>query len=330
MRHIATGIRLLGWAVVAVLGLLALARVVAWDARSPALLGVYGLGPLPYLGALPVALVALARRHVRLGGVALAVAAVVLPTGLPEVAARTALPAGARTAPHLRVLSWNLYEGNSSPAGIDRVVRQADADLVVLQEISTTNLPALQESAALAGYPYRFTTPQPAAFGSGIWSRLPLEGAGEFDVAGLPMTRAQVITPGGPVRLVNVHTLSPVTKDGLDLWPRQLRILGEEARRPGPPIMLAGDFNATWGHHPFRSLLATGLDDAAAARGDPWSPTWPARLSRLPRPLLRLDHLLTGPGLVATSYATGGSGGPGGSDHRSIVADVAVQPVRPA
>ncbi len=301
-------------------------RLVAWDVRSPALLGLHGLGPFPYLLAIPVAVVALARRHVRLGLVAVAVAGVVLPTGLPEVAARTDLSAAARTAPRLRILSWNLYQGNTFATSIDRVVREADADIVVLQEVSATNSPALRQSAALAAYPHSFTTPQPSAFGSGIWSRVPLQDAAEFDVAGLPMTRAVALTEAGPVRLVNVHTLSPVGKDGLDLWPRQLRFLGEEARRPGPPILLAGDFNATWGHRPFRDLLATGLEDAAAARGEPWSPTWPATGGPLPRPALRLDHILTGPGLVATSFATGDGAG---SDHRWIVADVAVRSSQP-
>jgi len=322
VRHAAAGIRLFGWAVVAVLGLLAVARVVAWDSRSPTLLGIYGLGPLPYLPAVPVAIVALARRHLRLGLVAVGVAAAMLPIGLPEVEARSGVPARARAAPRMRVLSWNLHDTNSDAAAIEQVIRAAQADLVVLQEISLANLPALRGSSVLATYPFSFSSPPPSAFGSGIWSRVPLEGAGEVDIGGLPMVRATVLTPAGPVRLVNVHTLSPVTKDGLLLWPRQLRALGEEARRPGPPVLFAGDFNATWGHHPFRRLLDTGLADAAAARGHPWSATWPADRRLLP-PALRLDHLLTGPGLVATSYATGGAGG---SDHRSIVADVAVEP----
>lgn len=320
----ATGVRLVGWAVVGALGLLAVGRALTWDTRSPILLGLYGLGALPYLPAAPVALVALARRHLRLGLVAAAVAAAVLPTGLPEVLARTGVPARDRTAPHLRLLTWNLHDTNGDAAAIDRVLDGigASADLIVLQEISAANLPALRRSTTLAGYPYSFLTPDPTAFGSGIWSRMPLEGAERFDVGGLPMARATVLSPGGPVRLVDVHTLSPVSKDGLELWPRQLRALGEEARRPGPPILLAGDFNATWGHRPFRRLLDTGLEDAAAARSRPWSWTWPADRRIVP-PTLRLDHVLTGPGLAATGYAVGGAGG---SDHRSIVVDLAVEP----
>jgi len=326
MRHLATAIRLAGWAVVAALGVLAVDRSVAWDARYPLLLGIHGLGPLPYLAAVPVACVALARRHVRLGLVALTVAAVILPTGLPEVMARSGIPREDQAGPRVRILSWNLYQGNTDAAAIDSVIRQADADVVVLQELSVTNLPAILGSPALATYPHTFSSPRLSAFGSGIWSRLPLEDARDFDVGGLPMTRAVVSTPAGPVRLINVHTLSPVSQAGLDLWPRQMDILADEVRRPGSPIVLAGDFNATWGHRPFRRLLDTGLDDAAAARGQPWTATWPVGGRFLRRPALRLDHVLTGPGLRATSYATGGAGG---SDHRSIVADIAVDAAQP-
>ena len=312
-------LRLTGWVVVAGLGLFALTRAVTPDVRSPALLGLFGLGALPFLAAIPVAAAALIRRHRRLGLVALAVAAAALPTGLPEVLARSALPAAARDAPRLRILSWNLYFGNTDAAAIERVVAEADADLVVLQEVTSANLPVLRRSPALAAYAHSFVSAAPSAFGSGIWSRLPLEAPEEFSLEGLLMTRAVVSTPTGRVRLINVHALSPIADGGPDTWIRQLRGLGEEARRLGPPVLLAGDFNATWGHQPFRRLLDAGLDDAAAALGRPWTPTWRAG-GRLP-PTLRIDHVLTGPGLVATSYATGPAAG---SDHRSILVDVAI------
>ena len=320
MRHVAAAVRLAGWAVVAGLGLLAITRVVAWDARVPALLGLHGLGPFVYLPAVPVAVAGLARRRVGLGLVGLAVAVAMVPTGLPELAARESLPEGLGAAPRVRILSWNLYQANADGAAIDRVVRDAAADVVVLQEVSVRNIGAVRASPALSAYSHSFTTPQPSAFGSGIWSRLPLEDASEFDVAGLPMTRAVVHAAAGPLRLINVHTLSPVTADGLELWPRQMDRLGEEARRPGPPIVLAGDFNATWGHRPFRRLLDAGLTDAAAARGRAYQMTWP-RNRRLVPAAARIDHVLTSQHLAVTRLWAGQGRG---SDHRPLVADVAV------
>ena len=324
MRHLAPVLRVVGWAVVALLGLLAVARVVAWAAGVPALLGMHALGPLPYLAGLPVAGAALIGREAQLAVVALAVAAVAVPTGLPEYAAASETPLGARSSTQLRILSWNLYHANADAAAIDMVVGDANADVVVLQEVSPTNTDALKRSAALSGYRHTFSTPAASAFGSGIWSRLPLEGAQEFDVGGLPMSRATLMTGAGPVRLVNVHALSPVTDQGRNVWPRQLRALAELARSPGPPVLMAGDFNATWGHRPFRRLLDVGLEDAAAARGARWEATWPVDRRWVP-PVLRIDHVLSGPGLAATSYRTGDAGG---SDHRSIVVNLIIQRAR--
>lgn len=324
MRHLGAAARLFGWLVVAVVGLLAVARLVAWDTTFSPLLGIHALGPLPYLAVLPVAVGALVRREARLALVALAVLFVAVPTGLPELAAAEDEPLGARTTPGLRILSWNVYHSNADVGAIDKVVSEANADVVVLQEVSSANVEALSRSAALSSYRYTFTTPATSAFGSGIWSRLPLEGAEEFDVGGLPMTRAILVTAAGPVRLVNVHVLSPVADGRRGIWPRQLRALAEVARSPGPPIVLAGDFNATWGHRPFRRLLDAGLEDAGAARGSRWSPTWPEGRRWVP-PLLRIDHVLSGPGLVSTSYRTGDNGG---SDHRSIVVGLSIQHIR--
>ena len=323
MRHLGTAAQLFGWIVVAILGLLAIARVVAWDTTFSPLLGLHGLGPLPFLLALPVALFARIGRDTRLALVALAVLFVAVPTGLPEFAAAEGKPLGARTAPSLRILTWNVYHSNADVAAIDKVVSDANADVVVLQEVSPSNVEAVGRSPALSAYRHSFTTPPSSAFGAGIWSRLPLEGAEEFQVGGLPMARATVVTAAGPVRVVNVHALSPVTDEGRDRWPRQLGALAELARSPGPPIVLAGDFNATWGHRPFRRLLDAGLEDAGAARGSRWSPTWPEGRRWVP-PLLRIDHVLSGAGLDSTSYRTGDNGG---SDHRSIVVDLSIQPV---
>ena len=54
-----------------------------------------------------VAVAALALRCVGLGLVGLAVAAAMVPTGLPELAAREGLPRGLGAALKIRILNWN-------------------------------------------------------------------------------------------------------------------------------------------------------------------------------------------------------------------------------
>ncbi|MEA2685879.1 MAG: hypothetical protein QOE93_1074, partial [Actinomycetota bacterium] len=70
----------------------------------------------------------------------------------------------------------------------------------------------------------------------------------------------------------------------------------------------------------FRALLDEGLTDGAAARGRPFQMTWP-RNARLAPPVARIDHVLTTDGLVVTRIGVGEGRG---SDHRPLIADVAV------
>jgi endonuclease/exonuclease/phosphatase family metal-dependent hydrolase len=94
------------------------------------------------------------------------------------------------------------------------------------------------------------------------------------------------------------------------------------AERGPSRLLLVGDFNATWGSKGFRSILSSGMTDGAAARGDAFAMTWTEATHPLP-PLVRIDHVLTGPGVAVTRIGT--DAGPG-SDHRALVATVAIQP----
>jgi endonuclease/exonuclease/phosphatase family metal-dependent hydrolase len=88
--------------------------------------------------------------------------------------------------------------------------------------------------------------------------------------------------------------------------------------------VLAGDFNASRDHRPFRELLAAGfLDCADTARRRPWPGfTWPAGRGLLP--VMRLDHVLVSrPGVSAreSKLIT-----VPGTDHRGVLAVIDLAP----
>ena len=89
-------------------------------------------------------------------------------------------------------------------------------------------------------------------------------------------------------------------------------------------MVVLGDFNADRDHAAFRRLLSIGLRDAHDERGRGLARTWPTRL-----PLLQLDHVLVRDGrggrLVAEDVREVVVPG---SDHRAVVADLAVLPER--
>jgi len=64
----------------------------------------------------------------------------------------------------------------------------------------------------------------------------------------------------------------------------------------------------------------TEHDVVASAQGRPYQMTWP-RNRRIVPPLARIDHVLTTRGLAVTRIAAGVGRG---SDHRPLIADVAV------
>ena len=96
--------------------------------------------------------------------------------------------------------------------------------------------------------------------------------------------------PAGPVTVVGVHPVAPVF-DGPRAVEEADRLRSYLGGLPGPaPVVVGGDFNATWNHVRFRELRGLGYTDSVSAGRNGWVPTWPAD-RRLP-PVLGIDHIL--------------------------------------
>jgi endonuclease/exonuclease/phosphatase (EEP) superfamily protein YafD len=306
-----------GWAVVVPLLGVAAARVVAWDSHST-LVALNALTPFLFLPAWPVAVVAgLSRRWALLGGavvVVIAHAAFVA----PELAAREPLPAVPREVRHLRLFNANVLFVNPDVTGIAREIAAAAPDVVFLQEATPALAAAVEATGVLDELPHRVAVARTDPAAALLASRFPLLDHDIMKIGGQVLIRATLDPGWGPLRLYAVHTPSPVGA-GRRPWAEALRAVAREVRKERLPVVVAGDFNATWNHRAFRQLLDTGLTDGAAARGRPFQLTWP-RDRRLLPPLVRIDHVLTGPGLAVTAIRTGRGEG---SDHRPVVADIA-------
>jgi endonuclease/exonuclease/phosphatase family metal-dependent hydrolase len=76
------------------------------------------------------------------------------------------------------------------------------------------------------------------------------------------------------------------------MWQRELALIRQALATVDGPQVVAGDFNASRDHRPFRDLLAAGfLDCADSSQNRSWPGfTWPAARGRLP--VMRLDHVL--------------------------------------
>ena len=88
-----------------------------------------------------------------------------------------------------------------------------------------------------------------------------------------------------------VHLVPPVHHRGRR-WQAEFGLLRSALAQVAGAQLVAGDFNATRDHRPFRQLLADGFVDCAdAAQQRRWPAfTWPS--TRRCRPVMRLDHVL--------------------------------------
>ena len=207
------GLLVVGWSTVAVLGLVALLRLVGWDSVEP-LIVLNALNPIVYLPAWGVIAGALvARRWWLAAAAAVIIAAQVAFVG-PELSAATPVPTWARHAPVVRVFDANVDKSLQFQAGYVRAIEQDRPDVVTLEEFTPPALQSMAASGMLVRFPYRCVAPTIGATGFLIASRLRLTNCQVRTVLWNGyrmqyMVEATLWSPGGPVALRVVHTLAP-------------------------------------------------------------------------------------------------------------------------
>lgn len=223
----------------------------------------------------------------------------------------------------LRVMSSNVLYGRADPASAAAALRSADADVVVLLEVSETFLTSPEVAEALASYPHRVGRATPAGVQNAaptmVLSRTPLTEMAQL-ISGFDQYVVRVNVGGTPVTLVAAHPLNMV--GGGTRWEREGLILRDGVRPYlGDPLVIAGDLNAVPEHLTLRRLLAEGLTLAAQQAGAGWQPTFAGELHDAP-PLIAIDHVLVNERVTATSYRTIRIKD---TDHHAVVADLVVR-----
>ncbi len=179
----------------------------------------------------------------------------------------------------------------------------------------------------MAGLPYVFEVSRYDSRAFLIASKYRLSGSTVVYYDGLPLiVETTIHLPSGAQPLWVVHTAAPV-HDSFAEWQNDAAFIARSVKDRGPQnLLLVGDFNSTWGNKGFRSILDEGMTDGAAARGQALDMTWSQLLHPLP-PFVRIDHVLTGPGVAVTTIRTDDGVG---SDHRDVLATVAFEAIERA
>jgi endonuclease/exonuclease/phosphatase (EEP) superfamily protein YafD len=303
----------LEWAVASCAAGWAVARLAAADRFRPV-----ERVAVPLLALTPYAAAAAALAAISLRGKGPSATAAVAAATLAGVVAPRAIPRRQPPArgPVLSVLTVNLLVGGAAGPELVQLVRRTGPDLLFLQEITDEAAGRLKRAGLgdllahelldIEGYRYR---------GSAIYARYPLRDGLTIGPSYASQPTARLDLPGGrAVELVCVHPHPPMPPWSLPSAPRWRAELAALPPPGDPPVVLAGDFNATADHAQFRRLLRLGHVDAAGRLGRGLVPTWGPEPRGRP-PLLAFDHVLLDPRcevLATTVHPVAGS------DHRAL------------
>lgn len=246
------------------------------------------------------------------------------PLDVREPAGEAAAEA-AGTSVSLVAMSINAELGGADAAGIVALVRELHVDLLAVEEYTPDMSRKLTAAGLDSLLPHRVAQARDHAAGTAIYSSYNLTAAGVLPDTRFAMPVAHLElghNSSAGLRVVAVHALAPVGK-GLNQWRSDLATVARADNGSGP-LLLAGDFNATYDHREFRALLAgtaggRRLVDVAASLGSRLVPTWPMR--GYPLPGIALDHLVTSPDVMGSGYSVQRIEG---TDHAAVVATLRI------
>ena len=171
-------------------------------------------------------------------------------------------------------------------------MRAHNVDVLAVQELTPRMVSRLAAAGLAQLLPFSHLDSRPGSAGTGLWARWPLTPLPSVPDLAFAAPRARIDPSGGrPVTLTAVHSHAPM-RGRADIWQRELALIRHTLATVDGPQVVAGDFNASRDHRPFRDLLAAGfLDCADSGQSRSWPGfTWPA--ARGMPPVMRLDHVL--------------------------------------
>jgi vancomycin resistance protein VanJ len=238
-------------------------------------------------------------------------------------------PARAGESRPLRLMTYNLNYGNPSPKTALDAIARADADIVLLQEVTSEWKRALADRFA-AQYPhmvYRIHTR--AAGGLAVLSKLPIATEELFaspERGWFPAERLVLDTPFGSLQILNVH-LRPAIDGGswikgfMTTPPLRRREIESYWRKlvKDMPTIVAGDFNEDASGTAVSFLTKQGLSRVETKGPTTWhyEVTTHGKTSDLLK--LDIDHVMVDDRLSARDGTVLDEGH---SDHRPVVVTI--------
>ena len=222
----------------------------------------------------------------------------------------------AATAAPIKVLSVNVSFRQFSPRRLLEIVREADPDVVIVQELTPHAETVLADLDAAFAYHRKF--PAEGAYGIGLWSRLTVESSMTFALGRVPAIEARLRAPEGAFTIIGVHLRAPTNSRRAAARNQELGELAARSAAVSEPLIVAGDFNVTPYSPYYRDWLdASGLRDSR--RGRTLSVSWPTLLPWFGIPI---DHVAVNDGFEILSHRRLPDFE---SDHSGVLGEVALR-----
>ncbi|MGH6833593.1 MAG: endonuclease/exonuclease/phosphatase family protein [Methyloceanibacter sp.] len=242
----------------------------------------------------------------------LAAVNVMLVIGAWQGAATDAAPGSQR---FMRVVTFNLWGGNDRIDDVVKFLAAAEADAVVLQEVTREHGTMLRQ-ALQSLYPFSLGESSIV-----ILSKHPILAEGRIDRPGFPswnslMLRwARIDVNGTGMELAGVHLARPFYPT---LQEEDIEALTNFVLIRGGRLVVAGDFNMS----PWTEKLARFTRVTRLERYNTLHLTWPMRRGKLRLlPFVAIDNVFASRHFAKIATR----GGPRlGSDHRAVIADIAL------
>lgn len=226
---------------------------------------------------------------------------------------------------YLRIMTLNTLNGHVNPAALVAALKTQKVEVLALQEVSWRFLDQLKAAGIQNVLPYYVEGYATNSDNGGINCLFFMTKPSNISTNLLPvetsaMSAADITVGTKILRFVSAHPNSPHL-GGQGLWSEGLSTIASLAGYDHAYIIM-GDFNATWDHAAFRSLLGDTFVDASQQAGEGFHMTYPAN-SPIP-PLIEIDHMVysKNAGVFIGNLATVELEG---TDHFALVGTLEVQ-----
>lgn len=211
-----------------------------------------------------------------------------------SVAEYTVSTSAATDDSYARVMTVNTLNGAASAKQIVEVCRAEHVEVLCLQELTNGMVADLTAAGIDELLPYHVVSEGASAISNGgrngIWTATPQDNVSRnlLPIETSSMPAADIVIGSITVRIVSVHPNSPV-RGAEGLWDKGLSVIGSLSDY-GHGYLIMGDFNSTWDHARFRTLLGTRFADASQASGEGFHMTYPS--NKIVPSLIEIDHII--------------------------------------